>query len=200
MTTTVSKSCPAFWRGQPLKIWEPHSQLLTATGLQAESKNIYKQLAMFTGRKEETAWGTSEKEEMEPKWMRGRSEIYYNFGISKWNWTNGKHLRCWMNTKVLIHSYHGHHSPYINYVFRALRGHEVRQDVVRRGQSSVAWLEADLELPIVTVKQSSVQLKSHQGPDSHNWERRESLANLQSYFIQCQLHLKSETRSIPSPP
>lgn len=38
MTTTVSKSCPAFWRGQPLKIWEPHSQLLTATGLQAESK------------------------------------------------------------------------------------------------------------------------------------------------------------------
>lgn len=32
MTTTVSRSSPAFWRGQPQKIWEPYCQLHTAEG------------------------------------------------------------------------------------------------------------------------------------------------------------------------
>lgn len=60
MTTTVSRSSPAFWRGQPQKIWEPYCQLHTAeeqksrplTGLLVEAKNIYKQLATLTDNKE----------------------------------------------------------------------------------------------------------------------------------------------------
>lgn len=62
MTTTVSESSPAFWRGHPLKIWESHSQQHTEhsqlreggalTGPRAEAKNVYKQLAVLTNNKE----------------------------------------------------------------------------------------------------------------------------------------------------
>lgn len=41
MTTTVSKSCPAFWRGQPLKIWEPHSQQHTEPSQLRENPELW---------------------------------------------------------------------------------------------------------------------------------------------------------------
>lgn len=70
MTTTVSQSSPAFWRGQTLKIWEPHSQQHTEpsqlreknrslTGLQAEAKKVYKQLAALTNNKGRNCQGHS---------------------------------------------------------------------------------------------------------------------------------------------
>lgn len=75
MTTTVSESSPVFSRGQPLKIWEPHSQLHTAegksrplTGLQAEAKNAYKQLAMLTNNKGRNCQGHSLVFQLVKKW------------------------------------------------------------------------------------------------------------------------------------
>ena len=41
MTTTVSKSCPAFWRGRPLKIWEPHSQQHTEPSQLRENPGLW---------------------------------------------------------------------------------------------------------------------------------------------------------------
>lgn len=96
-------------------------------------------------------------------------------------------------------------SPQLHGSACGLRSHGVRPDsrqrllFLRDSLACRPWLEADLELSIRLCD----DLQRSQGYIKDQTARldggRESLANLQSSSSQCQLLLKSESRSLQSP-